>query len=82
MSELKPNKKIIKEHVYANLFLWGWVALITGVSCYFKDDLQNERHKFEQRQKRFLQIQKEKRKVSSHKKMLNDVSNKVEYTRN
>lgn len=78
MPEDLPPKDTLKDHIYANVFLWGWVALMMGVSIYFKDEIRQGNHKFEERQKVFLKKQKEKRqqnkKISEQNRLKNTMN--------
>lgn len=74
-------KNTLKDHIYANIFLWGWVVLVMGISVYFKDALQNDRGVLEERQKLFLKKQKEKRqhnqKISEQNRFKNTINGRI-----
>lgn len=78
MPEDLPPKDTLKDHIYANVFLWGWVVLVMGISVYFKEELQNNRGVLEERQKVFLKKQKEKRqqnqKISEQNRLKNTMN--------
>ncbi len=85
MPEPKSSKSNVKEHFYANVFLWGWVAFVMGVSVYFKDEIRQGNRVFEERQKLFLKKQKEKRlqyhKISEQNRLKN-IGNEYDRIRN
>lgn len=61
-----------KEHLYANLLLWGWAGIIMIVSIILRDNHPTDDSTFKKRQEQFRKVRKEKAKQFQQKPPLTD----------